>query len=259
MKTIVCVKQVPSTNEVRLDPITKTIIRDGKLSVINPFDTFAVELALEMKDQLGGEVIALSMGIPETERLLRDTMSRGVDQSVLLSDREFAGADTLATAYTLSRGIAEINNYDLILCGKMAIDGDTGQIGPELAEYLGVPHITDVKEIISINQTHVVCKKVTDRGHQIVEAKLPLLLAVIKDINVPRLPSISGVKRSLKATFVMKNAKDLEVDYSMIGLNGSPTQVYKTYVPENENTAIEVQGDTSEKARKLVKLIEEVI
>lgn len=150
MKIAVCIKQVPSTNEVRLDPVTNTIIRDGRQSVTNPFDTYAVEAAVQIKEQLGGEVTVLSMGIPSTERLLRDACSRGADKGVLLSDRAFAGADTLATSYALSLW-CRTAGLDLILCGKMAVDGDTAQIGPELAEHLGIPHITDVCEILEID------------------------------------------------------------------------------------------------------------
>ena len=147
MKIIVCIKQVPSTNEVKLDPETKTIIRDGRQSVINPFDTYAMEEAVRLKEKLGGTVCALSMGIPAVERLLREAMSRGVDSALLLSDRAFAGADTLATAYTLSLGVRHLGDFDLILCGRMAIDGDTAQIGPELAEDLGIPQVTNVTAI----------------------------------------------------------------------------------------------------------------
>jgi len=255
MKTIVCIKQVPSTNEVRLDPVTSTIIRDGRLSVTNPYDTFSIELAIQIKEKLGGEVIGLSMGIPETERLLRDAMSRGVDRSILLSDRAFAGADTLATAYTLSLGVKTIGAYNLILCGKMAIDGDTGQIGPELAEYLKIPHVTDVKEVLEVNEERVICKKITDKGHQILEVKLPALLTLLKDINLPRLPSILGIRQSLDAPFVLKRAEEVRADTSKIGLIGSPTQVLKTYVPKNSSEAIELKGSQT----KVVNAIKDII
>lgn len=150
MNIIVCVKQVPSTTEVRMDPVTHTILRDGRQSVINPFDSTAVELAVQLKEAHGGTVTALSMGIPATETLLRDAIASGADNAVLLTDRRFAGADTLATSYTLSLGVAAIGKYDCILCGKMAVDGDTAQIGPELAEQLGLPHVTDVCAIYEV-------------------------------------------------------------------------------------------------------------
>lgn len=259
MRTIVCIKQVPSTNEVRLDPETKTIIRDGRQSVTNPFDTYAIEQAVQIKELMGGEVIGLSMGIPATERLLREAMSRGVDRSLLLSDRSFAGADTLATSYTLSLGVKNIGDFDLILCGKMAVDGDTAQIGPELAESLGIPHITDVVELIEVSEEKILCKKATDKGHQILEIELPALITVVKDINMPRLPSIPGIEFSLDAPFEIKNAQDLNADTKRIGLSGSPTQVVKTYIPEGTRTAVELVGNTENQVEGIMKIIKEVI
>lgn len=259
MKIIVCIKQVPSTNEVRLDPETNTIIRDGRQSVTNPFDTYAIEQAIQIKEKLGGEVLGLSMGIPATERLLRDAQSRGVDRTLLLSDRSFAGADTLATAYTLSLGVNEQESFDLILCGKMAVDGDTAQIGPELAENLGIPHVTDVSELIEVHNDKIICKKITDTGHQIIEVKLPALLTVVKDINMPRLPSIKGVLFGLDAPFEMKSAKDLNADTLRIGLSGSPTQVVKTYTPERASEAVVIEGDPATQANEIVEIIKGVI
>ena len=193
MKIVVCIKQVPSTNQVRLHPETNTLIRDSRESVTNPFDTYAIEQAIQLKERLGGEVVVLSMGIPATERLLRDALSRGADRGVLLTDAHFAGADTLATSYTLSLGIRKLAPVDLILCGKMAVDGDTAQIGPELAEQLGIPHVTEVAQIQDITDEMVVCDKTTDFGTQTLRSKLPALLTVVKDINLPRMPSIEGV------------------------------------------------------------------
>jgi electron transfer flavoprotein beta subunit len=259
MRTIVCIKQVPSTNEVKLDPETNTIMRDGRQSVTNPFDTYAIEQAVQIKEVLGGEVIGLSMGIPATERLLRDAASRGVDRALLLSDRSFAGADTLATSYTLALGVRDIGDFDLILCGKMAVDGDTAQIGPELAENLGIPHITDVSELVEISDKKIICKKITDKGHQLMEVELPALLTVLKDINMPRLPSIPGIEFGLRAPFEMKNAEDLNADASRIGLSGSPTQVVKTYVPERTREAVTIEGEVEIQAVKIMEIIGEVI
>lgn len=259
MKIVVCIKQVPSTNEVRLDPVTNTILRDGRQSVINPFDTYAIEQAVQIKEQHGGEVIAMSMGIPATEKLLRDAQSRGVDRAILLSDRNFAGADTLATAYTLSLGMKQLEDFDLILCGKMAVDGDTAQIGPELAENLGIPHVTDVYEFINITPKQIVCKKITDKGYQVLQVKLPALFTVVKNINMPRLPSIPGVLFGLSAPFELKNAVDLHADPKCIGLLGSPTQVVKTYMPQRQSEAIVIEGDIEAQAEQIAKLIKEVL
>ena len=195
MKIIVCIKQVPSTNQVKLDPETKTIIRDGRQSVINPFDTYAIEEAVRLKEKLGGKVTALSMGIPATQRILREAMSQGVDEALLLSDRAFAGADTLATAYTLALGARHIGDFDLIVCGRMATDGDTAQIGPELAEDLGVPHVTNVSEILEASDTELLCRKVTDYGTQVVRMKLPGVITVAKDINMPQIGRASCRER----------------------------------------------------------------
>lgn len=237
MKIIVCIKQVPSTNQVKLDPETKTIIRDGRQSVINPFDTYAIEEAVRLKEKLGGKVTALSMGIPATQRILREAMSQGVDEALLLSDRAFAGADTLATAYTLALGAHHIGDFDLIVCGRMATDGDTAQIGPELAEDLGVPHVTNVSEILEASDTELLCRKVTDYGTQVVRMKLPGVITVAKDINMPRMASIRGVRESLEAPFTMLGAADTGADPARIGLKGSPTQVVRT---AGENSGMSV-------------------
>ena len=257
MKIIVCIKQVPSTNQVKLDPETKTIIRDGRQSVINPFDTYAIEEAVRLKEKLGGKVTALSMGIPATQRILREAMSQGVDEALLLSDRAFAGADTLATAYTLALGARHIGDFDLIVCGRMATDGDTAQIGPELAEDLGVPHVTNVSEILEASDTELLCRKVTDYGTQVVRMKLPGVITVAKDINMPRMASIRGVRESLEAPFTMLGAADTGADPARIGLKGSPTQVVRTFTPEKTVECQFLQGDEKQAADALCRLLKE--
>jgi electron transfer flavoprotein beta subunit len=259
MKIVVCVKQVPSSNEVKLDPETNTIIREADKSVINPFDKFAVEEALKIKDEIDSEVITMSMGIPATEKILRDTMSRGCNRSILLSDRKFAGADTLATSYTLSLGIKKIKNVDLIICGKMAIDGDTAQIGPELAETLKIPHITDVSKIINITEKEITCKKINDNGYSIIKMKLPGVITVVKDINLPRLPTIPGVLKSINSSFEVIDANFSKADITRLGLKGSPTQVVDTFLPERENDAIEITGELNEKVDFASEIIKEKI
>jgi len=259
MKIIVCVKQVPSTNEVRLDPVTKTIIRDARQSVINPFDTYAIEEAVRLKEKLGGTVYAMSMGIPATERLLRDAMARGVDSSILLTDRAFAGSDTLATSYALSLGAKEVGDFDLIICGKMAVDGDTAQIGPELSSQLGIPFVTDVCEIMEASEKKLVCRKVTDEGTAEVEVTLPALITVTKDINMPRLATISGVRASLTAPFKAYTAEQLGADTTRCGLNGSPTQVVRTFTPDREHKATFLTGTADETASAALNICKEVL
>ena len=259
MKIVVCVKQVPSVSEVKLDPVTNTIIRDGSKSVINPYDCFALEAAVQIKESHGGEAIALSMGIPAVQNLLTDAVSRGADRAVLLSDRAFAGADTLATSYTLAMGIEKLGGADLILCGKMAIDGDTAQIGPELAEWLGIPHLTDVVSFEKIAGDHLIVKRIVDDGYQILKVCLPAVICVVKDINMPRMPSIAGIRYSLLRDVTVWNAADLQADESRIGMSGSPTQVVRTYTPELAGSTRPIEDSAAEIASSIAGIIREVI
>ena len=258
MNIIVCMKQVPSSNEVRLDPVRKTIIRDSSQAVTNPFDVTAVEAAVRIREKLGGTVTVLSMGIPATERLLRDEIARGADRAVLLTDRAFAGADTLATSYTLSLAIRSLGNAGLILCGKMATDGDTAQIGPELAAQLDLPHVTDVTEIEEITEDHAVCKRNTDSGTETFRISLPAVLTVVKALVQPRLPSIDGIRKSLGSGIIFLDAAKLKADPSRIGLDGSPTQVIRTFVREEKGEAVEITGSPAEAAAAVKKIWEEL-
>lgn len=255
MRCVVCMKQVPSTNTVRLDPETNTIIRDGRQSVINPFDMYALEEAVRMKEAAGGSVTVISMGIPAAERLLRDAMSRGADNAVLLSDRAFAGADTLATSYTLSLGIRHVGGFDLVFCGKMAVDGDTAQIGPELAEALGIPHITAVTEIVWYSKKHIIVKRGAENGSEVLRVQLPALLCVEKDINLPRMSSIAGIKYSLSAPVKIMGARDIKADKTRIGLNGSPTQVVRTFAPERRVESVRITGTAAEQAGYIAEML----
>lgn len=258
MRTIVCMKAVPSTTEVRMDPKTNTIVRDGRQSVANPFDTAALEVALALKDELGGCVSVLSMGIPDTCRLLRDAIARGADDALLLSDRAFAGADTLATSYALSMGLDELGDADLVLCGKMAVDGDTAQIGPELGGILGVPCVTSVFEVLEASDHRVVVHHDTDEGSEVVEVPLPAVLTVAKDVATLRMPSIAGVRAAADAEVRVIDAAKLGADPACCGLAGSPTQVVRSFVPERSNEAVTISGTPAEQAAALLGLFEEV-
>ena len=258
MRTIVCMKAVPSTTEVRMDPKTNTIVRDGGQSVANPFDTAALEVALALKDELGGRVSVLSMGIPDTCRLLRDAIARGADDALLLSDRAFAGADTLATSYALSMGLDELGDADLVLCGKMAVDGDTAQIGPELGGILGVPCVTSVSEVLEASDHRVVVRHDTDEGSEVVEVPLPAVLTVTKDVATLRMPSIAGVRAAADAEVRVIDAAKLGADPACCGLAGSPTQVVRSFVPERSNEAVTISGAPAEQAAALLGLFEEV-
>jgi electron transfer flavoprotein beta subunit len=249
-------KAVPSTTEVRMDPVTHTIVRDGRQAVVNPFDASGLEVALEIRERLGGHVSALSMGIPDTVRLLRDAISRGADDGLLLSDRAFAGADTLATSYALSRAIARGGMPDLVVCGKMAVDGDTAQIGPELAGALGMSCVTDVREIEHVDEGHITARRRRDGALELVEAALPCVITVAKDAATPRMPSIAGVRRGEAGTVEVLDAEAAGCDPARCGLDGSPTQVVRSFVPERSATAERVEGTSAEQAERIEQIVE---
>lgn len=285
MHIVVCVKAVPSSTEVKMDPVTHTIVRDGRESVVNPFDAAALEVALAIKDERaatgeGCRVSVLSMGIPATEALLRDGIARGASDALLLSDRAFAGADTLATSYALSCGIRELGSAsmgdaaasgasergesapgpslpDLILCGKMAVDGDTAQIGPELAGLFDMPCVTDVRELVAIERGRVTVRHATDAGIELVEVPLPAVLTVAKDIVQPRMPSIAGVRAAAGAPVAVLSAARVQADPARSGLAGSPTQVVRSFVPERSDACEVLEGSVPQQAARIIALAEE--
>jgi electron transfer flavoprotein beta subunit len=252
MNIIVCIKQVPDTSEVKINPETNTLIREGVSSIINPFDMFAIEEGLRIKERTGGKVIALSMGPSQAMEALREAFSLGVDEMFLISDRAFAGSDTLATSYTLSKAVEKIGDYDIILCGKQAIDGDTAQVGPEMAEHLGIPFVTYVKKIDEITDDHIRVHRMMDDGYEVVETKPPVLLTVVKEINEPRLPSLKRKIAAKNLQVPVWTIKDLNVDEEMIGLRGSPTQVLKIFPPETKGEREILQGKLEEQVDRLV-------
>lgn len=252
MNIVVCVKQVPATTEVKIDPETNTLIRQGLESVINPYDTHGIEEALRIREQVGGKVTALSMGIPSVTEMLKDTFALGVDQAILLTDRRLAGADTLATAYALASGVKRTKDFDLVICGKQATDGDTAQVGPSVAEKLNIPHVTYVQKIEEIGPGYIRCNRVTDDGREIVEVALPAVITVVKGINAPRLPSIAGIRKALTADVSVWNVDDVEVDESLVGMKGSATWVIKTFVPQYSTQCKMMPGGVRAQAKALV-------
>ena len=226
MHIIVCIKQVPSTTQVKIDPVTHTLIREG--GIINPFDTYALEEGVRIRERMGGKVTVISMGPPPAVESLREAISLGADEAVLLSDPAFAGADTLATSYTLSRGIRKIGQFDLIICGKQAMDGDTAQVGPGIAEHLNIPFVTWVRKIEEIREGYIRVQRLMEDSYEVIEMSLPALITVVKEINVPRLPSLKAMLRAKKMSLPIWTANDLDVDRSRVGLNGSPTKVIRT-------------------------------
>jgi electron transfer flavoprotein alpha/beta subunit len=253
LKIVVCIKQVPDTTNVRINPETNTLMREGVDSIINPFDMYALEEGIRLREKHGGTVVALSMGPPQVVTALREAISLGVDAAVLISDRAFAGADTLATAYTLARGIKKIGKVDLILMGRQAIDGDTGQVGPGVAENLGLPHITEIRKIEEIGEDKgIVVERLLEDGYVRLKSKLPVLLTVVKEINEPRLPSLKGKMAARKAEIPVWSAPDLELDGQRIGLTGSPTQVMKIFTPPRPTGGKVFEGDVSSAVKQLV-------
>ena len=253
MRVLVCIKQVPDTTQVRINPETNTLMREGVESIINPFDTYAIEEGLRLREKLGGTVTVLSMGPPQVQDALREAISLGVDEAYLISDRAFAGADTLATAYTLAAGIKKIGEADIIILGRQAIDGDTGQVGPGLAENLAIRHITDVRKIESVDEAGVVIvERLLEEGYVRLKTKLPLLITVVKEINEPRLPSLKGKLRAKKVDITVLSQGDIEVDPDRIGLSGSPTQVMRIFTPPKPKGGKVFSGDVNEVVAQLI-------
>lgn len=252
MEIVVCIKQVPDTTEVKIDPNTNTLIRQGVPSIVNPFDKNAVEAALQLKELHGGKVTVMSMGPPQAKEALRECIAMGADDAILLSDRAFSGADTLATSLTLASGINNLK-YDLILCGKQAIDGDTAQVGPEIAEHLGIAQVTYAAKIeIEGNTARI--EREHDDGYEIIEAKLPLVATVVKSSNEPRNPSVKGVMKANRKEIPIWAASELPVALERIGLKGSPTQVKRIFTPQQRVQGEIIQAETGRQAvQTLVK------
>jgi len=258
MNIIVCIKQVPDTTEVQINPETGTLIRDGVPSTINPFDMYAIEEGVRLKEKFGGKVTTLTMGPPQAKEALKESIALGADEAILLSDRAFAGSDTLATSYTLSRAIAKLGDFDLILCGKQASDGDTAQVGPGIAECLNIPFVAFVKKIESIENNTAQVERMMEYGHDVIETPIPVVLTVVKEINEPRMPSLRGKMRARKYEPVQMTLEDLEVDKHRLGLDGSPTQVIKVFTPDVKRAGEMIEGETPEEfAVKLKQRLKE--
>src|SRR3989338_4235993 len=219
MNIIVCIKQVPDTTDVKIDPETNTLIRSGVQSIINPFDMYAIEEGIRLKERFGGKVTVVTMGPPQAEGALREAISLGCDEGILVSDRKFAGSDTWATSYTLSRAIKKIGAFDIILCGKQASDGDTAQVGPGISTHLDIPQVTYVKKIEEISNNKAKVERMMEEGYDIVETPLPCLFTVVKEINTPRLPSLKGMMRARSAQIIRWTALDINADPKNIGLD----------------------------------------
>ena len=256
LKILVCVKQVPDTTEIKIDPVTNTLIRNGVPSIVNPFDKNALEAALQLKDKYGAEVTVLSMGPGQAAEALRECYAMGADNMVLVSDRAFGGADTLATSYTLSAAIRALGEFDLILCGKQTTDGDTAQVGSEVSEWLNIPSVSNVKKISKVESDAITIEMDLPEELEIAKVQYPCLLSVDKDIFQPRLPSYVKKMDTADREIEVYSLDDMEdKDETHYGLNGSPTQVKRIFPPTANDHHEVWDGDGSEVADKLFHMI----
>ena len=232
MNIIVPIKQVPETGNVKMDEKTGTMIREGVESIVNPLDLYAIECALLLKEAHGGKITVLSMGPPKAEKAIREALSMGCDDGVLLSDKAFAGADTWATAYVLAGAVRNVGSFDLIITGIRATDGDTGQVGPELASMLGIPLATFVSRIVAIDNGSMTVERLIERGYETVRLPRPCLLTVVNEIGHPRLPTLRGKQNARGKEVPNWKSDSFSIDPSNLGLNGSPTRVVKIMTPK---------------------------
>ncbi len=254
MKIVVCIKQVPATSEAKIDPETKRIVREGLQAILNPFDTYAVEEAVQLREKMGGEVIVLSMGPEKAEQSLREAISVGADSAILLSDRAFGGSDTWATSYALSKAIEKIGNVDLVICGKQAVDGDTAQVGPGIAAHLDWVQTTYVMKVDAVDSKGIKVRRMREDGYDVCELDFPAVLTVVKDINTPRIPSLKRRLAAAKMDIPVWKPCDIGAEIDKLGLDGSPTRVVKTAPPPSRDTvAKRIEGASRDCAKQLVK------
>ena len=242
MNIVVCVKQVPDTTEIKIDPVKNTLIRTGVPSIMNPFDKNALETGLQMKDQYGGKVTVISMGPPQAKAVLREALAMGADEAYLVTDRAFGGSDTYATSYILSEAIKKLGPFDVILGGKQAIDGDTGQTAPSIAEHLNAARLTYVLDL-KVDGDKVIARRQVEEGIEVIETKFPVLCTAIKESNKPRYATVKGVIDSLKAEIGEITLADIPgADTTKMGLKGSPTKVKKTFTPQRTANCVNIEG-----------------
>ncbi len=254
MNIIVCIKQVPDTSEVSIDPETNTIVREGVPAIINPFDENAIEQAVQMVEEHGGKVTVLSMGPPQAEAALREALAMGADEAILVSDGCFAASDTLATSYVLSTAIREIGDYDLIFCGKQAFDGDTAQVPPGIAEHLGIPQVTFAIGL-EVDGRKVRVRRLLENEFETVEVKMPALISVVKQINEPRRPGIKAKLAAKKKEVKVWDASCIDADACLCGFDGSPTRVVRTFAPSRNTEGKKYEGEPKEVATAVVEAL----
>lgn len=258
MDILVCVKQVPDTTEIKINYETNTLIREGVPSIVNPFDAYALEVAVRLKEKHGGTVTVLSMGPDQAKAALKECLSVGADKAYLLSDRAFGGSDTLATSYILASAIHSLGKFDLIMCGKQAIDGDTAQVGPEIAEHLDIPQVTYALDADVTEDGKVIIKKETETGYEMVETQIPALLTVVKTEFEPRMASVKAKIAANRKPIDVITSQDITIDLSRAGLKGSPTKVKKTYTPPMKGDSVVIKEETAkESVDKLISILDE--
>ncbi|HNQ35316.1 MAG TPA: electron transfer flavoprotein subunit beta/FixA family protein [bacterium] len=252
-KIIVFIKQVPDTMEVRIDPETNRIIREGVPSIINPYDRYAMEAALRLKESFGSRAVVACMGPPQAEAALREAMSLGFDQAILLSSRDFAGSDTLATSYTLAALVRKLAPVDVVVCGREAMDGSTGQVGPEMAEHLGWPFLGFVSKVEELKEGRLRVNRMMEDHYEEIEGPLPLVMTVVKEIAEPRLPSLRGLLQAKKAQIQVWGREELEMEPARTGSAGSPTWVKRVWTPEHHTQGMKLTGEPEELVDRLYK------
>lgn len=256
MKIIVCIKQVPDTTEVKIDAKTGRLIREGVPSIINPEDKNALEEAIRIKKASKAKIVALTMGPPQAEAALREALAMGCDEAILLCDAKFAGSDTWATANALAAAIRAIGAYDLILCGRQAIDGDTAQVGPQIAEALQIPQITYAQKVEILDKKARVERELED-GYEVIESKLPALITCTNNLNELKYPTLKGIDDSFKKNIEIWGIKDIKISENDVGIMASPTKVKKTFAPSAKQQGVLIEGSIKEVAQKLVQKLRE--
>ena len=263
MKLVVPIKQVPETSNVKMDENTGTMIRAGVESIINPLDLYAIEVAIQLKEQYGGTVTAISMGPPSCQKALKEAIAMGCDDAIQLSDARFAGADTWATSYTLSEALKQkAGHFDLILCGERATDGDTGQVGPGMASYLDLPLATYISKISDVTENEGLrAERLVEGGYEVLRVPFPALLTVVKEISFPRLPTLRGKQKAKNAEIPVLTPETFDVEEASIGLKGSPTQVVKIFRPQvarqGEQHVIKEDGDLERAVDRFIEFLQE--
>lgn len=261
MHILACVKQTPKSDNVKIDSATGCLIRSGVESAMNPFDEYALEEAVCLKEQLGGSVSVITMGPPAAENVLRDSIARGADKVYQLGDTAFAGSDTWATSYALSKGAEKVNaenKIDLIICGKQTNDSDTGHIGPQISAWLGWPNAAFVRRVVKAGDKSITVERLTEDGTEVLELPYPCVISVVKEISNPRVRSVKGRMAAKRAEVTKWTADDIGADKGKLGVKNCPTRVVKSFAPKRDANAVVVEGvNGKEKAAQLVELLKE--